>query len=197
MGQRLVITVTKDDIDVCAIYYHWSAYTMSSLFELKDLLEFIHGKTFPDKATLQLSLIKFCENNGGGIYPGKNNKECTYIHKQFPDEHFLNTVNRNCGMIAISDDGIQELRSWSEGDIYIDMDTTIVDFNVLFSYASLEDYEYITGENFTEDDNNSIDEIACYIDRFAFDDIDSVIQTLKDTRSRFLRYGETLYELID
>ena len=31
MGQRLVVTVNDNGKDICKMYFHWSAYSMSAL----------------------------------------------------------------------------------------------------------------------------------------------------------------------
>ena len=45
MGQRLVITVRKNDSDIATIYYHWSADSVSALQEVNNLVDYIedHG----------------------------------------------------------------------------------------------------------------------------------------------------------
>ena len=41
MGQRLVITLRKDNREIAKIYYHWSGYTISAYQEARDLLRHI------------------------------------------------------------------------------------------------------------------------------------------------------------
>ena len=38
MGQLLVITIENNGEDLCKIYYHWSAYSVSALMEARDII---------------------------------------------------------------------------------------------------------------------------------------------------------------
>ena len=43
MGQRLVISVEKDERKLCNIYYHWSGYTYSALYETQKVIDCIYN----------------------------------------------------------------------------------------------------------------------------------------------------------
>ena len=67
MGQRLVITIEKNEEAIAAIYYHWSAYTYSALQETKKVVDCIYNYRDETQDEILLRLIKFIEANGGGI----------------------------------------------------------------------------------------------------------------------------------
>lgn len=47
MGQRLVVTVKSTGEDLCKMYFHWSAYTISALMEVRDMVaEFDYWQWF-------------------------------------------------------------------------------------------------------------------------------------------------------
>ena len=53
MGQRLVVTIKAFDETIANIYYHWSAYTLSGLLEIKDLLESVDFDAVTSKKDLR------------------------------------------------------------------------------------------------------------------------------------------------
>ena len=69
MGQRLVITVRKEQKDIAKIYFHWSGYSVSALEETRALLKEI-GTKEENVNKLQLNIIRACESMGGGIDGG-------------------------------------------------------------------------------------------------------------------------------
>lgn len=106
MGQRLVVTVCSSGESLCNIYYHWSAYTMDALYKTKNILECICGEPYRDEKELTLRLIRFCEEDGGGIAGVKDSFEWKYIKSVFPQEDFKSSgISRNDGLIAISEHG--------------------------------------------------------------------------------------------
>ena len=72
MGQRLVISIQNNGKELATVYYHWSAYTVSALWEASKLVKCIFNHKDETEYELKLRLIRFCEENGGGI---NNNEE--------------------------------------------------------------------------------------------------------------------------
>lgn len=69
MGERLVINIKRNEKNIAAIYYHWSAYTYPALSILRELNNHVLSKS--DKMTdqeLQLALIRFSEHFLSGGY---------------------------------------------------------------------------------------------------------------------------------
>ena len=198
MGQRLVITVRKNDSDIATIYYHWSADSVSALQEANDLVDYIKAyeiDKLEDIDDIQLKLIRFCEANGGGISANDElyaKQKFEGIHK-FKDNKL---VNRNYGLIDISENGMEYSKSWSEADVVIDLDNAIILNDVFFTCEDFEEFfEYYTDDLYT-----SIEEVPLYdcgdISNIKFDEINAVSDSLQSAPNVFKRNDGKIYLLI-
>lgn len=200
MGQRLVVTIKDGNERLCNIYYHWSAYTISALHQTKELINCIYNHEDETKEELLLRLIRFCENDGGGISDGPNGEEWKYIQKLYPNEIFkVDEISRCDGLISLSEREMNKSQSWSEGDVHININEDMVHFNVYSYYDNIEDYireqqewdeEY---EGIHIEDIPSIDYDLSY---FAISDIDAIIEDLYEKGSP-VRYGNDIFEFIE
>lgn len=130
MGQRLVLQVEKPEgTRIASLYYHWSAYTTSALQEIRNLLAryFNPGIILPPYTPdldPQLRLIRVAETMGGGIDGGEDSSEWNYITQKYPKEKFKTTgIDRNDGLIAISESGMKAMQDWAEGNATIILGT--------------------------------------------------------------------------
>jgi hypothetical protein len=198
MGQRLVVTIKKDNEDLAKIYFHWSAYTYSALLETKKIIDCIYNHEDETVKELQLRLIKFVEDNGGGIKG--DDSEFKYIQSMYPNEVFK-TLNysRSYGLIALSKDGMQDLQDWSEGDVAIDLDTDTVENTV---YGWWDDVDAYNEERKEWDDDfegyelEDIEDIGCDIGQFNVEDIDNILAALYNVDG-ICRNGEDVFEMIE
>lgn len=196
MGQRLVVTIKNEGKELCKMYYHWSAYSVSALQEVRKIIKKI-PEDINNERDLILHLIHFCEKNGGGIDGGYGSPEWNYIQDVYLDEEFEGkNINRNYGLIAISEDGMADIQSWSEGDVTIDIDEGIVHNEVFNYYDNIDEYkeDYVKDSMTLED----IPNININIEEFDVDDIDNVISVLEDVKSKgyVFRNGSNIYALI-
>lgn len=195
MGQRLVMTIRKNREDICKIYYHWSAYTSSALREAKKIVDAITTDEFETKThyiknikdeerkfsliplekakeDIRLRILRYLENTSGGIDGGCDSTEFQYIKELYPDIKFKPfNISRNKGLFACSENAMDDLQSWSEGDIVIDLDEKIVINKVFYIYSSEEEvkeYYNITGDIPFINDLG----LSC----IPFDKIDSVLE---------------------
>jgi len=179
----------KNDEDIAAIYYHWSAYSLSTLQEIKQITDYLCEVDIEDTKNLQLSLIRFVESIGGCISGGETSDEFKEIQKIFPNEVFAKHGNRTCGLIAITKKEIESLYSWAEGVATIYLDEGIVTDDVWWfgdpDEEELDDEE----KDFTPP------EIDINPDEFTFEDIDALISIVKDNHC--FKYGDTVYQLIE
>ena len=171
MGQRLVITVKKEKEDIAKIYFHWSGYSDSALEETRSLLKDIDTKEENIKK-LQLNIIRACESMGGGIDGGAGSEEFSYVCDMFPNVSFKEDPNRNYGLVALSENDMEKIQRWSNGNIVIDLDYNRIYNSVFHEYHSLEEYEAYT--------DKSADSVYCYesdidIADFRMEYIDEVI----------------------
>lgn len=197
MGQRLVVTVKRDDEDICKIYYHWSAYTTSALLETKKILDFLNEHRYAPKKELQLKLIRFCEKNGGGIDASDREN----IQKLFPKEKFLTDgYSRSEGLIALSEDGMDDMQKWSEGDVEINLDNDTVYFDVLWVCNDFKEYkkERCWDDDFKDITINDIPEINFELTQFSIYDIDKVFKEIESLNNNFYaaRYKDIIYDFV-
>lgn len=199
MGQRLVITLRSMGEDICKIYYHWSAYSLSALQETQEILKLLDNKEYTNKKDLQLDLIRCCESNGGGIDGGYNSSEWKYIQAMYPNEKFNENVDRNYGLIALSESGMTDIQSWSEGDICIDLDDDVVYNTVFMYYRNIEEYNTDRqewDEDFEGCELEDIEDIGFDLGEIPFGSISDVIEAIISANNFTVRHGNEIYELI-
>ena len=204
MGQRLVITIENNNKNLAKIYYHWSAYTSSAFGELLKIMPTIQKWQAEklDNNALRLALIRFLEENGGGIDGGVNSDEGEYIKKIFPGEEFSASPNRSEGLIAISEKGMEDMQSWSEGDITIHVDTNHISFYVYGGlYDSIEEFnEYYwdgESESYTLED---IPEAELPIEEISFDELEATARMILRCANESpyaIRYQGEIYGFIE
>lgn len=186
MGQRLVVTIEKNEKEIAKIYYHWSGYTGSALYETQKVIHCIYNQKDETEKEMLLRLIHFCEENGGGIDGGSSDgKELKYIQAIYPDESFKTEgIDRNEGLIALSTECMAEMQKWSEGDVYINLDTDQVDFCVYCGYEYLEEYieeRKSWDDEFDEKDLENMPTFDFCLGYFDVGDIDAIIASLDIT----------------
>lgn len=200
MGQRLVITVNEFGKDIVKIYYHWSAYSVSALCEAREIINVLYDDDNEEK-DLRLRLIRFVENNGGGIDGGEGSDEWKRIAEMYPNEVFKKeNISRNNGLIALSEEGMDDVQDWSEGDVYINLDENEIINYVNFSYESINEYN----ENRSEWDDDfesltleDLPKINYNLSNFSVFDINDVIEELNTLNGYVCRDKENnICELI-
>lgn len=193
MGQRLVITVHAFDEDIATIYYHWSAYTTSALQEAKDIIDNVDWFNSSNKDELILRITKHLESCGGGVFVDDRK----LFEEKYPDEKFDDDVSRNDGLIAISEETMERMQDWAQGDMTIDFDTEKVYNDVMFTYESDEEFKQDREDAGFEDDDidpKNIKKVLIDPSEVHFFALDSAIKTLDDLQ--FCRYFGQIYELI-
>ena len=198
MGQRLIISIETKGEPIAKLYYHWSAYTESALYETQQVINCIYNHKNESIKELQLRLIRFCEKNGGGIRG--DDYEMKYIQNMFPNETFkTEDYSRNRGLIALSEKGMDELQSWSEGDVIIDLDEDEVNFEVYAGYESFEEYVEYRRECDDEFEGITLEKIPDIgFDLESFDalEVGTIIAALDEARSDVVRNGNEIFELV-
>lgn len=201
MGQRLVVTVKNNGKDLAKIYFHWSAYTVSALMEARRIVDCICEEDYKTEKELKLRLIHFCEENGGGIDGGSDSPEFKYIQNMFPNETFKSEgINRTYGLIALSENGMNDLQYWSEGDLDIILDEDLIINYVYYGYDNFEEYK----ENRSDWDDyfdkdmklEDVPDIGYDLCEIGFDEIDDVIAELNTVNEFVVKNGNEIFELI-
>jgi hypothetical protein len=200
MGQRLVVTIEKNQKAIAKLYYHWSAYTGDALYKTRDIIDCIYNHQDETEKEMLLRLIHFCEKSGGGIKGGFENEEWDYITSMYPNEEFKkHDICRSNGIIALSDEGMTDMQRWSEGDVYINLDEDRVDFCVYAGYESLDEYLEIMAEDddfegLTLEDIPYIDHDLGYFDVSDINDIIAAFEKTDDVHN-LIRFGSEIVEL--
>lgn len=201
MGQRLIVSVQNNGKELATVYYHWSAYTVSALWEVSKLARCIFNHEDETEEELKLRLIRFCEENGGGI--NGNPLEFKYIQDLYPNEVFKREgYSRSDGLINLSENGRAESHSWSEGDVEIYINEEMICNGVFGEWSSYEEYyEEVKswGEDYEDDlmKFEDIPDIGYDLGDIAIEDIDNVITALESAGTHYVRYGNEIYELVE
>lgn len=184
MGQVLIIQNKINGKSANTIYYHWSAYTESSIAELdsfvnslshkyrnrfdkflsiltdkgRDLIEKLDNGSLTNNEQIEL-FNTLCYFVVSGISSSRQ-ESLNYI-SQFTFDTDRENVNRNFGMLAITEKDQNDHLIWSDGIIvvdwafdekgYPDFERTVFDFSDLFDTCNADDY------------NEWIEDIADYL----------------------------------
>lgn len=143
MGQVLIIQNKINGKSVNTIYYHWSAYTESSIAELdsftnsllhkyhnrfdaflsmltdkgRDLVEKFDNNTLTHDESIDLfNLLSYFVVSGIGSL---RQESLNYI-SQFTSDSDRENVNRNFGMLAVAEKDQKNHWLWSDGTIIVD-----------------------------------------------------------------------------
>lgn len=150
MGQRLNIEIRrkKDNKILANSYYHWSAYTYSSLKLADEIIENIYDIIRNDKVSDEIKAIQLLQTTGAGLL------EQEYETLKEEDKKYCSlATNRNLGLISFTEKGIEETRTWEESRLTITIDfddkeydfvgdKNRVDFEVYFPTSREEIEEY-------------------------------------------------------
>ena len=128
MGQRLNMEICSNGQVLANAYYHWSAYTSSSLELLKVVLNAY-------KHTKELSSLKIAVDILQATGAGINESELERIKRdesgKFNGIDFREAINRNEGLLCVTEEGIANTKSWEEGRVTVDIDKEEFIFDVM------------------------------------------------------------------
>ena len=154
MGQRLNIEIRrkKDNKVLANSYYHWSAYTYSSLKLAEEIVENIYDIIRNDKTSDEIKAIQLLQTTGAGLLEDEYN-----LLKEEDKKYCSLATNRNLGLISFTEKGIENTRNWEEGRLTITIDfdnkeydfvgdKNRVDFEVYFPTSREEIEEYYRKE---------------------------------------------------
>ena len=165
MGQRLNIEIRrkKDNKVLANSYYHWSAYTSSSLELADEIITNIYDIIRNDN-TDEIKAIQLLQTTGAGLLEDEYN-----TLKEEDKKYCALATDRNLGLISITEKGMEDTRQWEESrlTIVVDFDDkeydfvgekNKVEFEVYFPIDKEEIEEYY-GEEIKNGDLN-LDEIV-------------------------------------
>lgn len=142
MGQRLVITIYQPNKSkecfikhLATAYYHWDAYTIQALEDLKSCYEW-WKKNHDNNHDPVHEAIHILEASGAGI------TEEAESALENPDA-FSKATDRNSGLIDITEKEMNSAIDWAEGEAYFNIETGEITFEV-FEYLFEEELEDFT-----------------------------------------------------
>lgn len=146
MGQRLNIEIKKKDKTLANCYYHWSAYSNQSLMLIKYICRAYNSFTEKGKelGDLEKSVIALSITGAGII-----SEEVDYAKNILEEIVVRQAVDRNRGLISITEKGIENTRSWAEGTIKIDLENNTFDFDLYYNCSWYEE-EYKDTDSYIE-----------------------------------------------
>lgn len=185
--RSLVILFALNNEFVSAIYYSDCGYSYSSLREVKYILQALKNyKT--NKLDIQLGAIKYCENNGGGIFNGNFGDDYNYAVNNFKEIKFKkNNIDKYYGIISVTQNGIKELISNAKNIIILDFNSRIVTSDVIYT---------INDDKINLEDLYNSKEPPCI---FGFDRVNRALRDLRvliRSNKDVFRHGNRVYEII-
>lgn len=179
MGQRLNIEIVDHEHTYANAYYHWDAFSSTALVKTKDILDWYKENAKRYSGSPLLLAIKMLESTGAGVNDVEEyrilNDPNLELRKFMPQK----CINRNEGLLSITDKGMKETESWEEGRVTINIEEETILFNVHnddlpeeyqryvndYGYPELEEFMEIddhhwfgSGENHNEIPFDKIDE---------------------------------------
>lgn len=192
MGQRLNIEIKKQEKLLANAYYHWSAYSEASLLLTKEIIDKFEEVKEETDVTQAIMLLQI---TGAGL----TSSSMEYLEEIIPNfeeqkEKYQSAIDRNEGLIEITEKGMENTQYWEEGRITIHIDTKTFDFEV-FDYPDLEEFEECY-EIKIED----LPTLEFPIKNIKFEQIDKVLELVKKTQETsngaFKDVNGTVYGLI-
>ena len=180
MGQRLNIEIRKDNKVLANAYYHWSGYTRSALGLTKKILDskFLNMSSISDK----VKAVKMLEITGAGLTADEFNEEFT-ISK------YKQSLDRNDGLIAISENGISETQKWEEARVEIHIDTKMLNLKLYWDIDEDDiDKDTIIEKVETNYFNVSFDN---------FEKVNSEIYNLIENKIYYFEYQGNIFAFIE
>ena len=174
MGQRLNIEIHENGKCLANGYYHWSAFTEDAIKLTQKIIDYFPSRKNKNGWLCAYELLYY---TGARFAPDE-------LMRIGIDENIARALgmeaNRDNGLIAISEEGIEETRYWEESRVVINTDTNIVDFQVICECEPYElgqkDIEFIN----VPFDNHNIP-FNCFITfKSYFDDVESRIYKFKN-----------------
>jgi hypothetical protein len=190
MGQRLNIEIVRNDKTIANCYYHWSAYTTSALATALMVLadyEKLSKENLPDEV-FAVKLFENCSSfsffNGDTNYAGLSESSYEYMTSKYPDYEFNKAVDRNAGLIGVTEEDMENTRNWEEGTLYIYIDKKMIDNSGLVWNEDEEDFF----EMMDDDERESFDieklPVLPYnnMAEIPFDKIEEVLKFITDSK---------------
>jgi hypothetical protein len=155
MGQRLVLSIKKDDVIIANSYYHWSGYTFPSIDLALTVYNYIEANR--DIITNPYELAIRALKQTGANYADKKTIDIAQklIGQALPSGY----PDRNKGLISLSTEDVISSLHWAEVDVIVDIDSDMiyVDAYHIETLESLSNYKDITDKDIPTINNYVLD----------------------------------------
>lgn len=198
MGARLATCfVDEEGKRFLTIYQHWSAYTLSALETVKDVIS-EYEKLKVSTTDIKLLALKICDALNYTIYDGENaQKQIDEIKKKYPNETFYHLFNVKEGDSNFGVIGFEQFAEYLEdccsNVTEIDLINEEVDFDCYSWYNDIEEVVDIKAEEIVMPCDIPID-----IGHFYFDEVDEVYNVCEwgQEEDRMFYAGDGIIEMI-
>lgn len=177
MGERLNIEVVKGNKLLANSYYHWSGYSNCAVnltIEIVKSFEYIKKYKVDNVKNKDILLaIRLLEATGAGTNESQISNTIKTIGLIDTNVEIKKCKGRNEGIIEISEEGMNENRSWEESRVTIDIENQKINFEA-YQEIDEEDKKYYEEEavefkNINVDFNNikfeDIFDLKAFIDK--------------------------------
>ena len=129
MGQRLNIQIEANDTDtnetkvLANCYYHWSGNTYSAMELVNEIVD--SGVYNLDILDPVEKAIRLLEATGAGLAMDE-------LTDTYNEPKYRVASNRNSGLIAISEEGINNVAEWEESRVTINLTTGSINMSDMF-----------------------------------------------------------------
>lgn len=171
MGQRLNIEIVDGEESLANCYYHWSAYTVCALNLVYKIIEAYKSAKAISGVALAVELL---EATGAGVPERERVKMAA--DPDLKDISFcvsLDAINRNDGLIGVTETEKETTRYWEEGRVTIDISSETFDFDVAHPETKSSYYEVYQDSDYPDFDE--LPEIPYDLDMVPFRKIGSLI----------------------
>ena len=129
MGQRLNIQIkannptTNETVVLANCYYHWSGYTYSAMELVNKIVK--SGVYNLDILDPVEKAIRLLEATGAGLAGDE-------LTDTYNTPKYKVSTDRNLGLIAISEEGINRVADWEESRVTINLTTGSINMSAMF-----------------------------------------------------------------
>lgn len=193
MGQRLNLEFQYGDKVIANAYYHWSGYTIDSLVELLAVHELIEYDNIHDEKSAIIELVNVYDNKLSP-YSGLTLDSLDEVKKYIPEYSGIkNELNRNFGLLSISEKGMNLTREWMELILRYDIkNKKIIGSESVFE-IDINDYPIEISKSLNE---ITSDEYEKYVN-FETYDISEICDLIEFYKSNhIILYDGTYYDIV-
>ncbi len=187
MGQRLIMNIYKNrgEAPIINVYYHWSAYSRSAYYKAQDFIRSYNS--IAKTRVLETNIIKALENIGARV----NIEDRQYVYEQLGFKPLEDNLDRDRGLIALSEEQRLTNIDYAEGEIHVYMNDKDIDNSCFWEGNEADFYEM--------NDEDEIIEIPKIddLEYTTFDDLKVTLYTLDNmTRSNIYQYRNMNNQII-